>query len=99
MFAQTRDEIAKIRQEDATLFELGGEIGDAHSGEEYRQDLRAALANPRLADEIRALPWGAGSGMASRDGANAFVFCARVGDHPLVQFRYVEHRWRRSRSW
>jgi hypothetical protein len=89
VFAQTRAEIERIREEDATLFELGGEVGNAHSGEEYRQDLRAALVNPRLAEEVRALPWGSGSGLVARDGASGFVFCARVGDHPLVQYRFV----------
>jgi hypothetical protein len=89
VFAQTRDEIDRIREGDATLFEMGGEVGNAHSGEEYRQDLRAALANPRLAEDIRGLPWGSGSGFVARDGAKGFVFCARVGDHPLVQYRFV----------
>lgn len=89
VFAQTREEIERIHEGDATLFELGGEVGNAHSGEEYRQDLRAALVNPRLAEEIRALPWGSGSGMVARDGTSGYVFCARVGDHPLVQYRFV----------
>lgn len=89
VFAQTREEIERIRVEDATLFETGGEVANAHSGEEYRQDLRAGLANPRLAEEVRSLPWGSGSGMIATDGIQGFVFCARVGDHPLVQYRFV----------
>jgi hypothetical protein len=90
VFAHTREEIERVRAEDATLFETGGEVGNAHSGEEYRQDLRAGLLDPRLAAEIRALPWGSGSGMAIAGGHPGYVFCARVGDHPVVQYRFVD---------
>ncbi len=76
---------------------------DAHTGEEYRQDLRAALEPPaRRADQDAAL------GLRQRHGRHStastgFVFCARVGDHPLVQFRYVsldgaEAVWPATRS-
>lgn len=90
VFAQTREEIELVRAEDATLFETGGEVGNAHSGEEYRQELRAGLLDPRLATEIRGLPWGSGSGMATADGVAGYVFCARVGDNPMVQYRFVD---------
>ena len=39
-----------------------GEDPSAHTGEEYRQELRSALRT--RADEIKSLPCGAGSGMA-----------------------------------
>jgi superfamily II DNA or RNA helicase len=91
-FTETRDEIERLQREDATLFEAGGPGASALSGEEYRQELRRALENPALAERIRALPWGSGSGLA-REGANSgYVFCARIGDHERVQFRYVEVR-------
>ncbi len=47
------------------------------------------LENPRPAE----LAQGASLGLRERDGredgAGRFVFCARVGDHPLVQYRFV----------
>jgi hypothetical protein len=68
---------------------MGGETGTAFSGEEYRQELRAGLENPITAEMVRSLAWGSGSGL-SRPGARpGFVFCARVGDHPEPQFRFV----------
>ena len=89
-FTETRDEIERLRREDATLFVLGGTGTSAISGEEYRQELRRALENPTIAGQLTALPWGAGSGLA-REGVTAgYVFCARVGDHERVQFRFVE---------
>jgi hypothetical protein len=89
VFAQTRDEIERVRAQDPVLFEAGGELGNAHSGEEYRQELRAGLLDAAIADQVRALPWGSGSGMASAGSSTGYVFCARVGDHPMVQYRFV----------
>jgi hypothetical protein len=91
VFSETRDEIDRLREGDASLFERGGTSRGALSGEEYRQELRQALENEALADRVAALPWGSGSGMAvERDGAHpGFVFCARVGDHPIALYRYV----------
>jgi hypothetical protein len=91
-FAETREEIERLRAEDPTIFEFGGIGRSALSGEEYRQELRKALDNPELAHSIRTLPWGSGSGMAVtvEPGATpGYVFCVRVGDHPTPQFRYV----------
>jgi hypothetical protein len=89
VFAETRDQIAHLRAQDATLFATGGETGTAFSGEEYRQELRAGLENPQTAEMVRSLAWGSGSGLA-RSGARAgFVFCARVGDHNNPLFRFV----------
>lgn len=80
-----------MRAEDPTLFEHGGAGRSALSGEEYRQELRKALEHPQLAERIRELPWGSGSGMtvAAATARLGYVFCARVGDHPSSQFRYV----------
>ena len=90
VFSESRDEIARLRSGDATLFEQGGIGRQALSGEEYRQELRKALENQELESRIRALPWGSGSGMVASGTTRGFVFCARVADHERVQFRYVD---------
>ena len=89
VFSETRDEIERLRAGDATLLERGGEHGHAYSGEEYRQEVRAALANPLLEQALLGLPWGSGSGLERVGADPGFVFCARVGDHPHAIFRYV----------
>jgi hypothetical protein len=76
------------RQQNPELFEAGGEVGGAFSGEEYRQELRYGMEDERVAEQVRALPWGSGSGL-QRAGDPGFVFCARVGDHPQPVFRWV----------
>ena len=93
-FTETRAEIERLRREDNTLFERHGTTRGAISGEEYRQELRQALQDASRGDQISALPWGAGSGMALSQ-ANAsngpgFVFCVHIGDWPRTLFRYVE---------
>jgi hypothetical protein len=89
IFSEAREDIERVREEDASFFEEAGESKGVLSGEEYRQALRAALEDPEYARRLRALAWGSGSGMA-RDGAErGFVFCARVADAPQPQFRYV----------
>ncbi len=91
VFSETRDEIDRLREGDASLFERGATGRGALSGEEYRQELRQALEDATFAARIAALPWGSGSGMAvERDGVHpGYVFCARVGDHPTSLYRYV----------
>lgn len=89
-FTETRDEIELLRNSDASLFERGGTARGALSGEEYRQQMRQALENTELAEQIQQLPWGSGSGMAA--GATdrpGYVFCIRIGDWPQPMFRYV----------
>jgi hypothetical protein len=88
-FAETREEIERLRRQDPTLFEAGGESGTAYSGEEYRQELRRALEDPALAERIKTLPWGSGSGMAIDGAQPGFVFCVRVGDSAQPLFRWV----------
>lgn len=82
-FADDVAEIKKLLQGDATLFELAGEDPRAHSGEEYRQELRRALQNRE--SELRALPGGAGSGLR-RGKTSGHFFCARVDDRVLLRF-------------
>ena len=90
-FTETREEIERLRAEDASLFERGGTAKGALSGEEFRQELRQALENPELAAQIAALPWGSGSGMAvaTVGGLTGHLYCARVGDHPSPVYRFV----------
>ncbi len=90
VFTETRDEIERLRSEDAGLFERGGVGRKALSGEEYRQELRRALESADLEARIKALPWGTGSGMATGQTGPAYVFCARVADYDRPQFRYVD---------
>jgi superfamily II DNA or RNA helicase len=86
-FTETRDEIERLRREDATLFEEGSP--SALSGEEYRRKLERAFADD-IGQQIVALPWGTGSGFV-RTGAQqpGFVFCTRIGNHGRPWFRYV----------
>ena len=90
-FTETREEIERIRHEDASLFERGGTAKGALSGEEFRQELRQALEDTGLAEQIASLPWGSGSGMAADadGGRSGYVFCARIGDHAAPVFRFV----------
>ena len=90
-FAETREEIERLRLGDANLFERGGSAKGVLSGEEYRQELRKALENPDLDARIKALPWGSGSGMVvqRQGGTLGYVFCVRVGDHDRPLYRYV----------
>ncbi|MCY3560615.1 MAG: C-terminal helicase domain-containing protein, partial [bacterium] len=88
-FTETREEIERLRREDASLFERGGTARGALSGEEYRQELRQAVSDGRR-EAIETLPWGAGSGMAAGGGGRAgYVFCAQVGDRRQPLFRFV----------
>ncbi|MDP9438834.1 MAG: helicase, partial [Actinomycetota bacterium] len=49
-----------------------------------------ALKDPRWRRAVGGLPWVAGSGKAAGEGEpGGFVFCARVGDHPRPQYRWV----------
>lgn len=87
-FTEARDEIDRLRREDASLFDQGGP--SALSGEEYRRTLEREFRNPVVRDTVTDLPWGAGTGFV-RIGAGqpGMVFCARIADHPKPWFRYV----------
>ena len=87
IFAHTKEQIAALLKEDASLFEQAEETG-AFSGEEFRRELDDALGDPRWRNAVMDLPWVAGSGKLT-DGEGGFVFCARVGDHPRPQYRFV----------
>jgi superfamily II DNA or RNA helicase len=89
IFTEAREDIERVRSEDASFFEQAGESRGVLSGEEYRQALRAALDTPELAQRLRALAWGSGSGMVREGAEPGYVFCARIADHAQPQFRYV----------
>lgn len=84
VFAENVEEIERLKGGDATLFRTAGEDVHAHSGEEYRQELRKALET--RSDEIRRLPGSAGSGLA-RGAKRGHFFLAKVDDR--LQYRFV----------
>ncbi len=83
VFSQTQAEIEALRRQENDLLVNAGEDPAAHTGEEYRQELRAGLQT--RADAIKGLPWGAGSGMA-RGRERGHFFCARVGERVFLRF-------------
>jgi len=100
-FADTQEELEKISQGNAELFENAGAGATALSGEEFRQELREAIADGKRT-QIEDLPWRLGTGMAVARASHStsrvsngpelergFVFCAKVGDSPNVQYRFV----------
>lgn len=86
-FTETREEIERLHEGDASIFEEGGSASAAQSGEEYRQELRKALL--MMGDRIRELPWKAGSGLAKGTRRGHF-FCAMVGDRVYLRFIPVQ---------
>jgi len=89
VLSETREEIERLRNEDPTILAEGGSGTGALSGEEFRHELRTALADPALATRVRQLPWGAGSGFALVGGEPGYVFCIRIGDRVDPWFRFV----------
>ena len=91
VFTETRDEIEKLLEEDASLYERGGTASAAQSGEEYRQTLRKALEHDR--DRIVRLPWKVGSGMVKGTRRGVF-FCAVAGERTYLRFVAADEDWR-----
>ena len=90
VFTETRDEIEKLLREDASLYERGGTVGAAQTGEEYRQTLRKFLAQD--GERIKNLPWKIGSGMVSGSRQGVF-FCAVVGKRTYLRFVSADETW------
>jgi hypothetical protein len=84
VFAENVEEIERLQKGDASLFRTAGEDVHAHSGEEYRQELRKALETRERA--IRELPGAAGSGLA-RGSVRGHFFLAKIDDR--LQYRFV----------
>jgi len=82
-FAETREEIEKLRREDASIYEAGGTQSAAQTGEEYRQVLRQAMQ--KRGEEIKELPWRTGSGMRKGE-QEGHLFCATVGERIYLRF-------------
>ncbi len=85
VFADTREEIEKLFDEDASLFERGGVVSATQSGEEYRQTLRKALNKDR--ERIMNMPWKARSAMIGR--RRGVLFCAVVGRDSKFERTYL----------
>ena len=86
VFTETREEIEKLLNEDASLYERGGTVGAAQTGEEYRQTLRKALDSDR--DRIVNMPWKVGSGMV-RGSRRGVFFCSVVGRESKFERTYL----------
>ena len=86
VFTETREEIEKLLQDDASLFERGGTPTGAQTGEEYRQTLRKALQEDP--NRIPRLPWKVGSGMRKGD-QRGMLFCAVVGAETDLERTYL----------
>ncbi len=89
-FTETKEEIIKLLEEDASIYERGGTAASTQSGEEYRQTLRIALESRR--EEITQMPWKAGSGMRKGDERGIF-FCAKVGNRTYLRFVHANDDW------
>lgn len=83
VFTETRKDIEALRREETDLLETAGEDPHAHSGEEYRQELRKGMQTRE--QEIKQLPWAAGSGIANGP-QRGHSFCARVGERLFLRF-------------
>lgn len=84
VFAETRGEIVRLRAGNAELFERSGERPGAHSGEEYRHQLRKALEDAALRLRVEELPGAAGTVL--RGAEQGHFFCARIGERTFLRF-------------
>ncbi len=96
VFSDTSDQIQKLLHEDNSLYDRGGTIGAAQTGEEYRQTLRKALESG--AELIKSYPWKAGSGMI-KGKRRGFFFCAVVGrgselERTFLRFIEADDDWK-----
>jgi hypothetical protein len=97
-FTGTAAQIRGIADEDTAILEAAEAKLDAFSGEEFRMELRTALANEKLA-ELEAIPHGAGSGFRDeRLPANAvgvfFGVRLLLGPRPRPSDRHDQRAWR-----
>ena len=87
VFSDTLEEIERLKRGDAELFKRGGEDVHAHSGEEYRQELRKGLE--RWERQVLELPGGARSGLR-RGKTRGHFFCAKIDDRTFLRFVPLE---------
>jgi hypothetical protein len=83
-FTDDMEEIERLKNEDATLFERGGTEVSAQTGEEYRQELREAFESG-MKKSLEEMPWKSGSGM-QKEGIEGFFFCSKIGDTTFLRF-------------
>ncbi|MHB1323478.1 MAG: helicase-related protein [Coriobacteriia bacterium] len=85
---ESRDEIERLKAEDASLFENGG--ASALSGEAYRRRLEDFIKQPGNRELLESLPWGVGAAFQKRGVTEpAIVFCANIAGSEEPWFRYV----------
>jgi len=85
---ESREEIERLKAEDASLFDTGG--ASALSGEAYRRRLMDFIKNPLDRDALDALPWGSGAAFVKPTvDEPAIVFCANIEGSSEPWFRYV----------
>ena len=89
-FTETREEIQRLLEEDASLYERGGTEAGTQSGEEYRQTLRKEIE--ARGEEIKQMPWKAGSGMRKGPEQGIF-FCAKVHERTYLRFIHANEDW------
>ncbi len=87
-FTESREEIRRLRNEEADLLEEGGDKAAAFTGEEFRQELRKGLKE--YEEQVKSLPWAAGSGFVGEQAG--FLFCARIGEEMFLRFVPEEHQ-------
>lgn len=92
-FTETREEIQKLLDEDASLYERGGTEASMQSGEEYRQLLRKEISTHSNRKQIEELPWKVGSGMCKGKEQGIF-FCARVKNRTYLRFVHADKKWK-----
>jgi hypothetical protein len=85
---ESRDEIERLKAEDASLFENGG--ASALSGEAYRRRLEDFIKQPGNRELLESLPWGVGAAFEKHGLTEpAVVFCANIAGSEEPWFRYV----------
>ena len=95
VFAGQHDEIRKLVEEDASLFERGGTERSAESGDDFRQTLRDA-SDKLIKQRVLGLPPAAGTVKQARNTAEqGFVFCAKaIGrDEPFLRHVAPHRQW------
>ena len=91
-FAETKEEIIKLMQEDASLYEKGGTTRAVQTGEEYRHALRKFLEEESNKSLLEKMPWKSGSGIR-RGNKQGMLFCAKVGERTYLRFVYTDKNW------
>ncbi|MCZ7531731.1 MAG: helicase-related protein [Acidimicrobiia bacterium] len=89
VFGETHEQIERLREGDATIFEEGGTGRSTLSGEEYRQGAARGVAGPRLQRANQGTPLGIRERHGRRGVGRGFVFCVQIGDHDGVRFVHV----------